>query len=50
MFFAIIGALALVGLMLHDLDRKRRRMAEALDMVEPLVKKSHNTRLRIENL
>lgn len=50
MFFAIIGALALVGLMLHDLDRKRRRMAETLDMVEPLVKKSHNTRLRIENL
>ncbi len=49
-FFAIIGALALVGLMLYDMDRKRRRMAETLDTVEPLAKKSHNARLRIDNL
>ncbi len=49
-FFAIIGALALVGLMLYDMDRKRRRMAETLDKVESLVKKSHNARLRIDNL
>ncbi len=45
-----MGALALVGLMLYDMDRKRRRMAETLDTIEPLIKKSHNTRLRIDNL
>jgi hypothetical protein len=50
MFFAIIGAMALVSLMLYDMDRKRRLMAETLDTVEPLIKKSHKTRLRIDNL
>lgn len=49
-FFAIIGALALVGLMLYDMDLKRRRMAQVLDTVESLAKKNHNTRLRIDNL
>lgn len=49
-FFAIIGALALVGLMLCDMDRKRRRTAEILETVESLMKKSHNARLRIDNL
>lgn len=49
-FFAVLGGLAMTGLMLYDMDRKRRRMAEALDRIEPLTKKSQNARLRTQNL
>ena len=49
-FLAIVGGMALTGLMLYDMDRKRRRMAEVLDRIEPLTKKSQNVRLRTQNL
>ena len=49
-FFAVLGGLAMTGLMLYDMDRKRRRMAEVLDRIEPLSKKTQNARLRTQNL
>ena len=39
LFFAVIGAIAVTGLLLYDMDRKRQRMKSILERLGPLVKK-----------
>ena len=43
-FFAIIGAIAVTGLLIYDMDRKRRRMCEVLARLEPLAEGSKKFR------
>ncbi len=47
-FFAILGAIVVVGLLIYDMDRKRRRMGEILERLEPLAK--GNKKFRTQHL
>ena len=43
-FFAIVGAIAVTGLLVYDMDRKRRSMGEILARLEPLAEGSKKFR------
>ena len=47
-FFAILGAIVVVGLLIYDMDRKRRRMGDILERLEPLAK--GNKKFRTQHL
>ena len=43
-FFAIVGAIAVTGLLVYDMDRSRRRMGEIAARLEPLAEGSKKFR------
>ncbi len=49
-FFAVIGAVAIIVFFVFDLERKRRRLVELLTRVESLGKKDQARRLRDQNM
>ena len=46
LFFGLLTVLILFGLILTDMERKRRTLAELLDRLEPLVERGRRLHLR----
>ena len=50
LFFAVIGAMAIVGLFVFDMERKRQRMLDLLTRLGSLGKQDMARRLRDQNM